>query len=120
MKFHIKLPAAKKIQSLFPIKSSLIIEFEGLIPSINDFKNNVEIIFGEEFLSDAYESLKILEASKMHKWGFHDQVIIYYFDKMDNLIKYPILHNDKGAYIQRPVYKWYDKLIKAKNTTEIA
>jgi mRNA-degrading endonuclease RelE of RelBE toxin-antitoxin system len=109
----------KKIELLYEIKSWIYYEFNGGVPEeFDDFKNNAEIVYGNN-LKEIYDSLKELQNSNIHKWGLNDYVLIIFFDKDKNILQTPIEHKGKGAFIQRPSYKWFDDIKNAKTTDDI-
>ena len=109
----------KKIWGMFKIKSSIIFNFEGDIPSAKDLKEKGEVELGGLYEHEISDALKRLKNSRVHKWEFKYSWKIMYFDRNENLLKSKLEHLEPGAFIQRPSYVLANSILNAKTTKDI-
>jgi hypothetical protein len=100
----------KKIWGIYRIDSSIIIDFKGDIPTIEELKKSY-LEIGSLDAEELYNKLKSLKSSGIHRWSFSSKWKIISFNKDKNLIDFEILHSKKGAFIQRQSYVWADSII---------
>lgn len=110
----------KKIWGVYKIKTELIYNFENdTTPTPKELKEKCKLESGVFYEYEISDSLKRLKMSKVHEWKFEGSWKIIYFDRKENLLKLPIEHLEKGAFIQRPSYVLADSILNAKTTKDI-
>lgn len=100
----------KKIWGIYRIDSSIIIDFKGDIPTVEELKKSY-LEIGSLDAEELYSKLIKLKKSGLHEWDFSGTWKIISFNKDKNLIDFEIIHRKKGAFIQRPSYVWADSII---------
>lgn len=116
---HIAFYQKKEIWSMYKIVTSFVYDFDGTVPSPEDLKSKSFDLLGKLNENEIHELLKRLKNSKIHDWELKNKWKVIFFDIKANLLKEKIIHNGKGAFIQRPSYVVADTVLKAQSTKDI-